>query len=77
MTIGEYVPKSNREVERMATKSILKAIHIKKKQSAYSLVNALDNACNKKQNEVTMSKSYATASRDEIRKMFGGADDRV
>lgn len=55
----------------MATKSILKTIHITKKKSVYSLVNALENAKGKSEKEVTMSRSYSNASRDEITKMFG------
>ena len=55
----------------MATKSILKTIHIKKREPVYSLVRALENAKGKSEKEVIMSRSYSDASRDEIRKMFG------
>ena len=55
----------------MATKSILKTIHIKKREPVYSLVRALEYAKGKAEKEVTMSRSYSEASRDEIRKMFG------
>ena len=61
----------------MATKSVLKTIHIKKRRSALALVQALENAKGKSQKEVTMSRSYTTASRDEIRKMFGNSNDRI
>ena len=55
----------------MATKSILKTIHIKKREPVYSLVNALENAKGKTGKDVVMSRSYSDASRDEIKKMFG------
>ena len=61
----------------MATKSILKTIHIKKSKSVRSLVTALENAKGKNAKEVTMTRMYSTASRDEIRKMFGESNDRI
>lgn len=61
----------------MATKSILKTIHIKKRRSALSLVRALEHARGKTAADVIMSKSYSEASKDEIEKMFGEQNDRV
>lgn len=61
----------------MATKSILKTIHIKKSKSVRSLVTALENAKGKNAKKVTMTRMYSTASRDEIRKMFGESNDRI
>lgn len=55
----------------MATKSILKTIHIKDRKSAVALVNALENAHGKAEKEVTMSRSYSEASKEDIQKMFG------
>ncbi len=61
----------------MATKSILKTIHIKNKKSALALVNALENACGKQEKKVAMSRPHSDASREEIRQMFGENNDRV
>lgn len=61
----------------MATKSILKTIHIKNKKTAQALIQALENAKGKKAKDVTMSRMHSTASRDEIKKLFGESDDRV
>ena len=58
----------------MATKSILKTIHIKKRESIYSLVQALKNAKRKPEKDVILSQSYSDASRKDIRKMFGNAE---
>ena len=55
----------------MATKSILKTIHIKNRRSALALVRALENAKGKAKKEVHFKKMYSTASREEIRNMFG------
>ena len=55
----------------MATKSILKTIHIKKRRSALALVRALENARGKSEQPVAMSRSYSEASRSDIKKMFG------
>ena len=41
----------------MATKSILKTIHIKKRKSALSLVNALENASGKSSKDVHYQRS--------------------
>lgn len=61
----------------MATKSILKTIHIKERSSANALVNALESASGKTTKDVTMKRSYSEASRDDIRKMFGAQNDGV
>ena len=55
----------------MATKSILKTIHIKERRSALSLVRALENASNKPKKDVVFQRGYSTATKDEIKKMFG------
>ena len=61
----------------MATKSILKTIHIKQKKTALRLVQALENAKGKGEKDVIMTRGYSEASRDEIGKMFGGQNDGV
>lgn len=58
-------------VEIMATKSILKTIHIKKRRPALALVRALEHAKGKASKEVVMSRSYSEATESDIRKMFG------
>lgn len=55
----------------MATKSILKTICIQKEESAYALINAIENAKEKNEKKVEMSLSYSDATREEIRKLFG------
>ena len=55
----------------MATKSILKTIHIKRRKSASALINALEHAEGKSEKDVQFQRSYSTASREEIKKMFG------
>lgn len=61
----------------MATKSILKTVHIKGKRQARSLVNALENASGKAAKDVEMSRGYSEASREDIHKMFGARHDGV
>lgn len=61
----------------MATKSILKTIYIKNRKSAAALIQALENADGKQQKEPVMKRSYQTASREEIRSMFGDSHDRI
>lgn len=61
----------------MATKSILKTIHIKEHKAALALVKALENAKGKSEQPVYFKRRASDASRDEIRKMFGAANDRV
>lgn len=55
----------------MATKSILKTIHIKDPRAARQLANALEYAAERPAKEVAMSKIVSEASREDIRKMFG------
>lgn len=55
----------------MATKSVLKSIHIKNKKSAARLVSAMENAEKKKSQNVEQTRMFSDASREEIRKMFG------
>lgn len=54
----------------MATKSILKTIHIKKRKSAISLVRALETASGKAEKEVTMSSPCSEATREEIQQIY-------
>lgn len=54
----------------MATKSVLKTIHIKKRRSAISLVRALENASGKASKDVQFQRGYSVASKEEIQKMF-------
>lgn len=54
----------------MATKSILKNIIIKNKKTCRSLINALENAQNKTAKDVSFSKGYHNATKDEIDKIF-------
>ena len=61
----------------MATKSILKTVHIKERKSASALVNALENAKGKSAQKVEFKRMPSDASRDEIREMFGARNDRV
>ena len=56
---------------RMATKSILKTIHIKSPKSAKRLVSALENASGKSSKMVKLARPASDASRNEIFKMFG------
>lgn len=57
----------------MATKSVLKNIDIKTRNSALALVNALENAKGKHTQVVERNRAFSDASRDEIHKMFGDA----
>lgn len=54
----------------MATKSFLKNVTIKNKTQSRNLVNALEHAQDKKRLDVTFSRSYKVATKDEVRKMF-------
>ena len=58
----------------MATKSILKSVEIKNKETAVSLISALENAKGKHAKPVVIQRSFSDASRDEIRKMFGNRE---
>ena len=55
----------------MATKSILKTVILKDKKSAYSLMNALENAKNKSSKKIVFSRAVRTADDEMIKKMFG------
>lgn len=55
----------------MATKSVLKTVHIKDAKAARRLASALENAKGKQSQEVRMSRSVSTASREEVRSIFG------
>lgn len=55
----------------MATKSVLKTIHIKKRKQAIALLCALENAEGKARKNIVMSRSFSEASREDIQKMFG------
>ena len=59
------------EVESVATKSILKTIHVGNRRPAAALIRALENAKGKAAKEVVMSRGYSEASREDIAKMFG------
>ena len=61
----------------MATKSILKNVHIKDFRSAKSLVRALENANGKRSQEVVMSRACKELDKSEIEKIFGGSNGRV
>ena len=61
-----------KEVMNMATKSILKNIHIRDKRSAWNLVNALENAKKKKGKEVILSKNLNEIKGEKIKEFFGG-----
>ena len=58
----------------MATKSILKSVEIKNKETAAALISALENAKGKHAKPVVIQRSFSDASRDEIRKMFGAKE---
>lgn len=57
----------------MATKSILKTVHIDNPQSAERLISALEYAAAKPSKETEISVAASDASREDIRKMFGAA----
>lgn len=61
----------------MATKSILKTIHIKELGAATGLVQALENAKGKAEKEVVFKRPPSEASRADIRKMFGICNDET
>lgn len=57
----------------MATKSVLKNVTVRDRQSARRLISALENASGKQSQPVQHQRSHSDASRDDIRKMFGGS----
>ena len=54
----------------MATKSILKTVHIKDAKTAKKLVNALENSQKKPKKEARINQKVTSASRSEIRSIF-------
>lgn len=61
----------------MATKSILKTIHIKEPGAALALVRALENAKGKAEKEVVFYRAPVEASRSDIQKMFGRVENEA
>jgi len=60
-------------VINMATKSFLKDINIKNKNSALSLISALENAIGKSKKNVKYNVSVQNVkNEDEIKQMFNG-----
>jgi len=55
----------------VATKSILKTVHIKDSKSASKLAGALENSQTKRQKDFKPSRQVSEASREEIKSMFG------
>lgn len=60
----------------MATKSVLKAIYVKKEKPAHALISALENASSKKTKDVLISRPCATLEKDEVLEMFGRKVDQ-
>ena len=58
----------------MATKSILKAVHIKDARSARNLVDALENSQKRPAMKAQRSAKVTNASRSEIRDMLGKSE---
>jgi len=56
----------------MATKSILKNIDIKNQRLGRAFASALENAENKTSKEVNFSKTCTTATRSQVKNIFGG-----
>lgn len=54
----------------MATKSILKTIFIKDNTSALRLVNALENAQNKRSKDVHIPVAVRTLTGSDVRRLF-------
>lgn len=54
----------------MATKSFLKNVTMKNKKQTLQLLQALEESHNKKSVEVEFSRSYVTATKEDVRKMF-------
>lgn len=55
----------------MATKSIYKNVNLKNKTLARGLILALENAMNKQEKEVQVSKSVKEIKGNDLRKIFG------
>ena len=58
------------EVKRMATKSILKDIHIKDKRLAHTFVEALSQAENSKYKPTELSRDCKEIAGDKIKEFF-------
>jgi hypothetical protein len=63
------------KVKKMATKSILKVVHIRDKKSALRLVNALENASVKEAKQVTFRRPVHEVKAEQLRTMFGINDN--
>ncbi|WP_231614307.1 hypothetical protein, partial [Clostridioides difficile] len=59
------------KVVLMATKSILKNVDVRKKAFGRNLVSALENAKNKQEKEVVLSKKCSEVPKDKIKDIFG------
>lgn len=59
----------------MATKSILKNVIIKDKKAAQRLVNALEEAKNKRGRSDQSIVSYSYASKTDLKQMFGSKSE--
>ncbi|HBF3985470.1 TPA: hypothetical protein KOD80_003487, partial [Clostridioides difficile] len=53
------------------TKSILKNVDVRKKAFGRNLVSALENAKNKQEKEVVLSKKCSEVPKDKIKDIFG------
>ena len=56
----------------MATKSILKSVHIKNKNMGKSLLRALEDAENKKDKKLENDRTFTELFPEDITKYFGG-----
>lgn len=55
----------------MATKSILKSIHVKERKQAAKLVSAMERAERQRPQRVNFSRMVSVADRDEVKLLFG------
>lgn len=55
----------------MATKSILKSVHLKKKAQVRNLVNALESSFSYEAPEIIYSKKVVTMTKSTMRELFG------
>ena len=61
--------------DRVATKSILKSIHVKDRKQAAKLVSAMDRAERQRPMQKTSySRMVSVANRDEVRLLFEGRE---
>lgn len=61
----------------MATKSILKFVHIRDQKSALRLAKALESSKSAKEPNVHYSRPVSTATKERIQKLFGDQKDGV